>query len=180
VADVELSGEAAVVASRIRTIDRDLDQMEKDREDSIVRGLRAPSGAAVINKWGQDNADARGVVLLKERAGLVAQLRELVDESRGRPLRRDPSHGLVSAGEIVVLSGEIDAIASVYTRVTRLSDEALLLHRLVAGAIRAGRSSQRPQGFRRWDRGRSMRGCERCRDPEEQRDEQGGGDEGGR
>jgi hypothetical protein len=32
--------------------------------------------------------------------------------------------GLVGTGEIVVLSGEIDAIASVYTRVTRLPDGA--------------------------------------------------------
>lgn len=50
-ADVELSPEAAVVASKIRTIDRDLDQRQKDREESIVRGMRAPSGAAVVNKW---------------------------------------------------------------------------------------------------------------------------------
>jgi hypothetical protein len=79
-ADVELSPEAAVVASKIRTIDRDLDQMEKDREDSIVRGMRAPSGAAVINKWGQDRSDARREALLQERADLAARLRTLVGD----------------------------------------------------------------------------------------------------
>ena len=77
-ADVELSPEAAVVASKIRTIDRDLDQMDKDREESIARGMRAPSGAAVINKWGQDRADARRERLLQERAELASQLRKLV------------------------------------------------------------------------------------------------------
>jgi hypothetical protein len=80
-ADVELSPEAAVVASKIRTIDRDLDQMEKDREESIVRGMRAPSGAAVINKWGQDRADTRREALLRERAELASQLRKLVGGS---------------------------------------------------------------------------------------------------
>jgi hypothetical protein len=79
-ADVELSPEGAVVASKIRTIDRDLDQMEKDREGSIVRGMRAPSGAAVINKWGQDRADARREALLQERADLAARLRTLVGD----------------------------------------------------------------------------------------------------
>lgn len=54
--------------------------MEKDREDSIERGMRAPSGASVINKWGQDRADARREALLQERADLAARLRTLVGD----------------------------------------------------------------------------------------------------
>lgn len=54
--------------------------MEKDREESIVRGMRAPSGAAVVNKWGQDSADVRREALLQERAELASQLRKLVGD----------------------------------------------------------------------------------------------------
>jgi hypothetical protein len=91
--DVELSPKAAVVASKIRTIDRDLDQMEEDREDSILRGMRAPSGAAVINKWSQDRADSRREALLQKRAELASQLRKLVGD-----LRALPRHCLASRG----------------------------------------------------------------------------------
>lgn len=73
------ASETEVVASRIRGVDRELAAMELARDESIVRGMRAPGSAAVVERWGQDRADGRHATLLAERADLVARLKALIE-----------------------------------------------------------------------------------------------------
>lgn len=77
--DVRLSGDAAVVANMIRSLDRELDEMEQQRQESITGGMRAPLMASIVVKWSQDSRDDRYRRLLEERATLVALLNALVD-----------------------------------------------------------------------------------------------------
>lgn len=78
--DVTLTGDQAVSISRIRTIDRDLDVLERGTRDSVIRGLHS-SGAALGTNLQQTAADQRHARLLAERAELVEQLRRLVEGS---------------------------------------------------------------------------------------------------
>lgn len=79
--DGSVSAEATVVASKIRSVDRELDVLERERVESIVRGMKAPNGAAAIVQLGQDSSDLRHAQLLEERAELVAQLKVLLGDS---------------------------------------------------------------------------------------------------
>ena len=69
------------MASKIRSIDRELDVLERERMESIVRGMKAPDGAAAVVRMGQDSSDLRHTRLLQERAELVEQLKALLGDS---------------------------------------------------------------------------------------------------
>lgn len=73
--DVVLTAETAVLASRIRTIDRDLDALERDVVEMVKTGLRATSPLAGVSA---QRADERHDALLAERAELVARLKTAV------------------------------------------------------------------------------------------------------
>jgi hypothetical protein len=72
--EVELSAEAAVLANRIRRIDRDLDGLERKVSGYISQGLRY-GGALNIKQRALD--DEERTRLLRERADSVEQLRTL-------------------------------------------------------------------------------------------------------
>lgn len=78
--EVTLTDGQAVSISRIRTIDRDLDVLERGTRDSVIRGLHS-SGAALVTNLQQTAADQRHARLLAERAELVEQLRRSVEGS---------------------------------------------------------------------------------------------------
>ena len=75
-----LTGDHAVLVSRIRTIDGELDALERETRDSVIRGLHS-SGAALMTNLQQAAADDRHARLLAERADLVEQLRRSVEGS---------------------------------------------------------------------------------------------------
>jgi hypothetical protein len=79
--EVTLTGDQAVLISRIRTIDRDLDVLERETRDSVIRGLHS-SGAALVTNLQQTGADEQHARLLAERADLVEQLRRSVEGSK--------------------------------------------------------------------------------------------------
>ena len=78
--EVTLTGDQAVLISRIRTIDRDLDVLERETRDSVVRGLHS-SAVALGSNLQQTAADEQHARLLAERADLVEQLRRSVEGS---------------------------------------------------------------------------------------------------
>lgn len=71
---------AQEIGNKIRAIDAELDRFENEREESVIKGMKAPGIAAVITKWGQDRSDARRNQLLDERAELVIELRRLLGD----------------------------------------------------------------------------------------------------
>ena len=74
-----LTGEQAVLASRIRTIDRDLDALEKQTLDMVKAGMRGGGAAgAGILKMAEEKADEKKARLLAERADLVQQLKKSI------------------------------------------------------------------------------------------------------
>jgi len=78
--EVTLNGDQAVLINRIRVIDRDLDVLERETRESVIRGLHS-SGAALGTNLQQTAADAKHARLLAERADLVEQLRRSVEDS---------------------------------------------------------------------------------------------------
>jgi hypothetical protein len=78
--EVTLTAEQAVLASRIRTIDRDLDDLQTRTLDMVKAGLRGggAAGAGVL-KMAEDRADERKAGPLAERADLVRQLKKSID-----------------------------------------------------------------------------------------------------
>lgn len=77
----ELGGEAAVLASRIRTLDRELDRLEASTRNSVVIGMKVAGGlAGGFLKLRQIQADAQHERLLRERAELVSRLKALVKD----------------------------------------------------------------------------------------------------
>lgn len=77
--DIHLSPEATVLASRIRTIDRDVDSLDKAARDSVISGLHN-SGAAMAGNIILTASDRKRADLLAERADLVQQLKILVGD----------------------------------------------------------------------------------------------------
>jgi len=71
---------AQEIASRIRAIDAELDKWEQDRDESVIRGMKAPGITAVVNKWGQDRSDVRHEELLSERSVLVIKLKDALSK----------------------------------------------------------------------------------------------------
>ena len=70
--EIRITGDEAVLISRIRTIDRDLDELERQTREMVQLGLR---GGGAMARLGEDRADADHAALLRERAGLVEQLK---------------------------------------------------------------------------------------------------------
>ena len=71
--DVTLTGDETVVASQIKTIDRDLEALGRRTQESVICGLHG-SGAALMTNIVQTSADKRKEALLAERADLVKAL----------------------------------------------------------------------------------------------------------
>ncbi|RIX28245.1 hypothetical protein [Amnibacterium setariae] len=70
--EIRITGDEAVLISRIRTIDRDLDELERQTREMVQRGLR---GGGPMARLGEDRADADRAALLRERAELVERLK---------------------------------------------------------------------------------------------------------
>lgn len=77
--EVTLTGDDAVLISRIRTIDRELDALEARTLDMVKAGMRGGgAGGAGLLKMAEDRADEQHTRLLAERAELVQQLQRSV------------------------------------------------------------------------------------------------------
>jgi hypothetical protein len=77
--EVRLTADEAVLASRIRTIDRDLDILEQHTLDMVKAGMRGGgAGGAGLLKMAEDRAGQQRAQLLAERADLVARLQRSV------------------------------------------------------------------------------------------------------
>ena len=84
--EVTLNGGQAVLIDRIRTVDRDLDVLERETPESVIRGPHSARAALGPNLQ-QTAADVRRTRLLTERPSLVERLRRSVEDSwalRGR------------------------------------------------------------------------------------------------
>lgn len=75
-----LTGDEAVLANRIRTIDRDLDSLEQSIKESVIFGLHN-SGAAIAANLTQASANKQKEALLAERAEIVTKLKAAVVRS---------------------------------------------------------------------------------------------------
>lgn len=75
-----LTGEQAVLASRIKTIDRDLDDLEHRTIEMVEVGIRGGSAGGVL-QIAEDEVDEKKARLLAERADLAQQLKTSVENS---------------------------------------------------------------------------------------------------
>lgn len=76
--EVTITGDEAVLASRIKTIDRDVADLDRQVDESVEWGIR---GGGAIAQAGQESAAKRRASMLTERADLVAQMKREVAES---------------------------------------------------------------------------------------------------
>lgn len=78
--EVELTGDEAAAANRIRAIDAELDALERRTRESVILGLHG-YGAAMMTNIAQTAADEQQASLLAERADLVTKLQHEVADS---------------------------------------------------------------------------------------------------
>jgi hypothetical protein len=78
--EVTLTGDEAVLASRIRTIDRNIAALDHQTQESVILGLHG-SGAAMMTNLGQTAADKQRAALLAEREDLVTRMKQEVAEN---------------------------------------------------------------------------------------------------
>ena len=81
---MQFSADEARIANRIRAVDRELDEIERQARESVENGLKGGGTgiAALTSDRVQRAADRRHAELLEERSGLAAELKAQVEGNR--------------------------------------------------------------------------------------------------